>query len=704
MNYLHFLADILIVQSTVRRFLVQKRVKAMKDHAAIVIQSAWRGLMCYIDYHEYLTVRRIQSVWRAYICKRKYKREKAAILIQSTWRGFLFYADYMFELSDIVVVQKQIRCWLAKRVVNKKRSQFRNTAATKIQKNWRRMVHETRFLKMKREHHASIIIQSYWRRFWCFSNFIIALDCSIQIQAQVRGYLQRNKFMSQTSAAITIENAWRCMQAKKAISQFSIVREVTNSGKEIAKERARAAMKIQKVFRGSLCRNALKVYLAAVLIQSHVRGKQARAAVRLYISVCKIQAVWRGFLPRRSYVTYVSARKIQATWRRYHPRQGFVNFVAARCIQNGWRCKNANQNASQLKKEFNAASLIQSVWRGFVCYTDFVFTLSDVVAAQRIVRGYLSRKKYYSIIRLNVEKSKRVVAIQRTYRGFQARQNYWYTLGCAMQIQSWWRGRRVYLRIRMEKNAILTLQCFLRCSLARQEYMQRRFVFMLIQTAELERSKKLEVIKVKDKVQNVEEHKQDAAASVTQYSTTKASHHHGDEPVLAAERRKKRREEIKNEKHSCDIEEALLEDVWVRLATRSDFDEEPFIRQYTNLGPSHLGSQSQKRDGFVTNNSVRPIKSSDHSQLTLSKMAFPPHPNSSIRMIRQVDAIDMDDNFQLEEAFIDAEITQAKERRYYAGNNHGKKMSRNKPSNKKRRSQGVMKDKNDRDMNLGHLL
>merc|ERR1719327_2185708 len=91
LNFLHFLADVLIVQSTIRRFLAQRKVKAMKNAAALKIQSAWRGLICYIDYHEHLTVRRIQSAWRGYVCRRNYEREKAAIRIQSSWRGFLYY-------------------------------------------------------------------------------------------------------------------------------------------------------------------------------------------------------------------------------------------------------------------------------------------------------------------------------------------------------------------------------------------------------------------------------------------------------------------------------------------------------------------------------------------------------------------------------------------------------------------------------------
>ena len=660
MNFLHFLADILIVQSTIRRFLVQRKVKAMKNDAATSIQSAWRGLICYIDYHEHLTVRRIQSAWRGHVCRRNYKREKAAILIQCSWRGFLFYADYMFELSDIVVVQKEIRGWLAKRAVDRRRCEVRNFAATTIQKHWRRVVDENRYEITKRQHRASIIIQTNWRRFWCFSNFVIALDCSIQIQAQIRGYIQRKDCLSRKASVGVIETAWLNLQAKKMTSQMSVIHQVANSGREVAKIESSAAIKLQQVFRGSLCRNALKIYLATVLIQSRVRGKQARVAVGLHMAVRKIQAVWRAFVPHQSYITYIAARRIQATWRSYFPRQSYIT----------------------LRKEFNAATSIQSAWRGFVSYTDFVFTVSDIVAAQRFARGYLSRKKYSGIIRSNVSRMKTrvngAIAIQRIFRGFQARQNYWYTLGCSMQIQSWWRGRRVCRRIQKEANAVSTLQCFARCCLARQEYMQRRFVFMLIQTAEVERSKKVMGLKMKDqRREDREEHQMDdRAARVIQRFFSDVDHEQSSQLMVATKRRKEWREKMKKEKYTDGVEETMLEDVWTGLVGKSDFVDEPFTRHYD-----------------------------DFSKLAGPAMVISSHPTSSIRMIRKNDAIDMDDDFQLEEAFIDAEICHAKERRYFSGSDRGKMVypplgsSRGdtKPlrkSGNKKRSKSIGREKN----------
>merc|ERR1711935_1040549 len=135
-------------------------------------------------------------------------------------------------------------------------------------------------------------------------------------------------------------------------------------------------------------------------------------------------------------------------------------------------------------------------------------------------------------------------------------------------------------------------------------------------------------------------------------------------------------EKMKEEKYTDGVEETMLEDVWTGLGGKRDFVDEPFTRHYD-----------------------------DFSKLAGPAMVISSHPTSSIRMIRKVDAIDMNDDFQLEEAFIDAEICHAKERRYFSGSDRGKMVypplgsSRGdtkplrKPGNKER-SKSIGREKN----------
>ncbi|KAL3943100.1 MAG: hypothetical protein SGARI_000058, partial [Bacillariaceae sp.] len=203
----------------------------------------------------------------------------------------------MFAVADIVAVQKMVRGFLAKRRYVRKRADARLDAAVTIQKNWRRFVDETEFVVMKYEYHAARSIQKAWRRFWCFSNFVIALDCSIQIQAQVRGYLQRNNLGSRRASAIAIQRVVRQSLAEQTVDRLAVIRDLKMASIENGRLEFTAATKIQRIFRGTISRTALKVYLAAVKIQSHVRANQTRNAVRMYLMARRIQKTWRAFNP-----------------------------------------------------------------------------------------------------------------------------------------------------------------------------------------------------------------------------------------------------------------------------------------------------------------------------------------------------------------------------------------------------------------------
>ena len=187
-------------------------------------------------------------------------------------------------------------------------------------------------------------------------------------------------------------------------------------------------------------------------------------------------------------------------------RSAYVFYRAALVIQTRFRGMKARREVLIRRGEFLAASLIQSAWRGFVCYTDYIFTISDIISAQKVARRYIAQQKYAWQIRARVVQQKMelsaTLVIQKVTRGFVARQKYWYILGCTMQIQSWFRGRVVFTKYRREKRARLTLQCFARRCLARQEYLQRKFIMALLHTAGNERKKRIAAMVIQERCRN----------------------------------------------------------------------------------------------------------------------------------------------------------------------------------------------------------
>jgi myosin heavy subunit len=142
------LLHIIMVQNFIRcraaRIVTGRKRQELKKKSATIIQAQWRSFDCTMNYLHYLAdvvivqsaVRRWQATKLVSI-RRSEVHEAAATKIQQTWRGFVSYADYIFTVSDIVVAQSRVRRWLAERKRTELEHDRNQTAATVIQRNWR---------------------------------------------------------------------------------------------------------------------------------------------------------------------------------------------------------------------------------------------------------------------------------------------------------------------------------------------------------------------------------------------------------------------------------------------------------------------------------------------------------------------------------------------------------------------------------------
>lgn len=197
------------------------------------------------------------------------------------------------------------------------------------------------------------------------------------------------------------------------------------------------------------------------------------------------------------------------------------------------------------------------------------------------------------------------------------------------------------------------LQCFVRRCLARQEYMQRRFVYLLVQTAEAERAKKINSMNVQEKLrEEMRDMQREEAARVIQrffFYVKKEV----DKLIIVKTRRKRWRKKKTIEKGAVGYGESLLEDVWLELIALQD---------------EHFTSQFDKFRVFSKLRLVEDDYDAEKKPHLTEAMTFAPHPTINIRIVSKLDGVEMDDNFKLEEAFIDAEVMLAKERRVLAEN------------------------------------
>lgn len=485
MDYLHFLADVLIVQSMVRRWFAMREVTAILVNKSIVLQRVARG----------------------YLGRSEARRVRSAITIQKTWRGFVAFADYMFKIADIVIVQTVARRWFACRRANYLRHKIehdaatviqqwrrrmlarREAAATLIQKVWRGLVQEADFTITLYEFRAARTIQTYWRRFWKFSNYLICLDCSIRIQAVVRGFLARCRYADEQWGAVILQAAARgIVGSRRAISKKMVNAQVLNSN-DIGSLESMAATVIQASMRGYFSRGVHWRFRAARTIQALVRGNRGRVLFKHHVAARKIQAIWRCILAQEFYIQSVSAIKIQKHWRRMIYHAAYKRFLAARQIQSRWRIVLAKETLLCHKAERVAAIAIQSAWRGYLYYTNYLFSLCDVVKVQSIVRRHQAKKKLKALRVCKANEA--AVSIQKSWRGFYAYTCFLITLSEIIKIQSLarkflerkrilayrttmiqktWRGHVCSYKYACMRNAAIRVQSQIRRALAQRNF------------------------------------------------------------------------------------------------------------------------------------------------------------------------------------------------------------------------------------------
>lgn len=371
LNYQFDMVDIIIVQSIARKRACQKRYAAMiyKRHtkAAIVIQKYWRGYDCTMNYlhsiadilivqsifRRWMAMRfvpmyrehrhnematRIQTAARGWVARRALKKYKAAVNIQKSWRGFKQYIEYIFTISDIVLVQKTARVWLAKRCFEE----------TKIQRREENITN------------AAITIQKVWRGHRAQMNMLFTLVHIIIVQSVIRRRTAIVKFkpmLMEYRAAITIQCAWRVKGAKRIHSQQT------------------AARKIQAAVRRWFGYSCYKGFMAARKIQSWYRCHSTRRGYLYYISARTIQTIWRGY----------DARKLA-------DEERWVREYAATMIQKTWRMHSQQQRYTEFSKNTKAVTTIQTQWRCFWEYSHFVILRYELIRIQAAVRGYQTRK------------------------------------------------------------------------------------------------------------------------------------------------------------------------------------------------------------------------------------------------------------------------------------------------------------------------
>lgn len=314
-----------------------------------------------------------------------------------------------------------------------------------------------------------IVVQAYFRRWKAELKRYKHLYCATRIQAAFRGWLIRDTLEDKHYYATQIQKIARgylaTMRVYENLYNITVVQSIArrNAAIKRAEDRYRRICAIQGMWRGKQCRRELDyLHWSARKIQTSFRGYTAKLVYQFDIvdiiivqSIARrkaaidltngirfktvnnaaivIQRYWRSYDCTMNYLHSVADILIAQSVVRRWTAQRFVvtyrknlHYAMALRIQMSFRCFSAR---TKMRKE-KAARDIQKTWRGFWGYTDFVFTLADIIIVQKTVRGIQTRKRVAIMANTRNDQNayNAAVMIQKKWRGFSAQMDMLFNL------------------------------------------------------------------------------------------------------------------------------------------------------------------------------------------------------------------------------------------------------------------------------------
>uniref|UniRef100_A0A7S4IHQ8 Calponin-homology (CH) domain-containing protein n=1 Tax=Odontella aurita TaxID=265563 RepID=A0A7S4IHQ8_9STRA len=396
-KYYHCLINIILAQCCMRRALARNS-RVERDMSLLRIQCASRQWLARLSLCERRQERQysVRLVAVATFCQGMYRRKtaiaryherlaqaKSASIIQRRWRSYVCQSRFSNTLSGVILIQSLTRRNIAVRYVRDIAQKNEEVQATVTIQAWMRMALAKFWYKKEL---AAIAIQKIWRGYTANVDFLLSTWSAIRIQAIVRQMVARKNYC-QVRRGITLF---------QALCRGSAVRRCAMGSTS-------CAIRIQALYRGFRARYAFSERRrAAIQIQSAARGMIARTDVEIqHYAASEIQRMWRGYEDNVDYILMLlSAIKIQAAFRRS---------AACRCV--ALMKQDALFDLVESRHKNDAASKIQSVFRYHLHRRRLVRV---VVTAQRVVRGFLARRRAERIM-------KGIVRLQSAYRGQKTR-------------------------------------------------------------------------------------------------------------------------------------------------------------------------------------------------------------------------------------------------------------------------------------------
>ncbi|KAE9048529.1 Myosin-8 [Phytophthora rubi] len=452
--------------------ILDNEARKILHEAAIVIQKYVRGRQ---QRRRYLDMRakaiRIQAMVRMYLAKRHYQLMRHRVtLLNAVARQFIQRRKYQRLRKATILVQSHARGNAARRYALYLRTA--PPAATKIQAQVRRYLARKRFLKQK---HAAAKVANARNMHKQRAEFLEMRGAANVIASRYKGYAARNKYREMKKAAIVLHAAGRGFNARLKYGKKARMRAVA---------RNKAQIQIARVVRGFLARHHFQVSRRRIImIQARVRANRVRTEyLKGREATINSQAMIRRSLVRRKFLREKKmATRIEAFGRMVICRQRYLDERKKIIIvQSLWRMHSARK---QYTKRDRQVTLLQSLWRCHAQAKKYRDTREKIITIQAFSRMTVERTHYLKLRsaarvvqsavrtylgrRMFIRFRRGVVKTQAVYRGYVQRKKYRKTVQRIVMVQSVFRQTRAHKLADVRRRSMARVLAVVRIFLSR---------------------------------------------------------------------------------------------------------------------------------------------------------------------------------------------------------------------------------------------
>ncbi|XP_010222974.1 PREDICTED: abnormal spindle-like microcephaly-associated protein [Tinamus guttatus] len=497
LRFLRIKQSILTLQSHVRKYQQVKRYKATKNAASViqaryrahvatrkaassfqkmrlavlVLQSAYRGMQARKEARILRSVVKIQSSYRAYIVRKKFKSLKdATVKIQAFVRMRQAHKRYCTLRKAALYVQQRYR---SRRYVLQLKEDYTKLkgACIRIQAAVRGCLVRKQIQRWKK---AAIFLQACYRMRRDRQRYLSIYSAAVVVQRRFRASREqrrrRQDFLRVKSAAVCLQAAYRGYKVRKA-------RKLEYS----------AAVKIQTAFRTHAARMKFWAMIqACIVIQRWYRNCKAGNRQRLSFltaraAVLSLQAAFRGWKVRKQIQRkHVAATTLQSAFRKFLAQKRFrLTYRAVLTLQQHYRARVTGQKQRQEYVELrNCVIRIQAIWRGKTERRQIQKLHTFATIIQSYYKMHRNQQKYQKL-------RQATLVIQRYFRSYCRKKTqrtlYLKTKAAVLVLQSAYRGMTVRKQLSKLSKAATVIQAAFRSYLVKKEYVALRSAAVVIQ-------------------------------------------------------------------------------------------------------------------------------------------------------------------------------------------------------------------------------